>query len=370
MAEAAWTGELTEKVSRWPTQLRAQLKTGAWQLVGGDENVYSEFGWCADHIVLELGISRNSGSVDWLLYRLKENGCCVQAKETLTKKSGTLPRTGLVTTAAISPLRGALLDYLSRLGVSGRDATSGQNAERKSAWHASAARKNIERQTRLRIVEAFERLQIPRDQWPGFVEDLAPEHRQKFRQAPFQPPVFDGLHQSPGDWAKEANAAWALHRDIFVRAAQCSIEKGVDNELPAPEPARGQGKKSRTRMNTPIDRRYEWAALRLCGKSWKEIAGKAYELSTVTKAAQNVLRLAGWHEMAKTAKRRANQPDARHEFPKWMDDGNGCGVIVKNAEQQAALGPGWKEAFVAAGQSNGTPARRVRSSALRPSPRR
>ena len=65
MAEAEWTGELTEKVSGWPTQLRAQLKTGAWQLVGGDKNVYSEFGWCADRIVLEL-----DGEVGAVLPRL------------------------------------------------------------------------------------------------------------------------------------------------------------------------------------------------------------------------------------------------------------------------------------------------------------
>jgi len=169
---------------------------------------------------------------------------------------------------------------------------------------AEAARKNREREARLRIIEAFGRLGISCAQWPDFVRVFyaGPQQRIEFHQmmAPpsFQAPDFDRLSQSRSDWVKMADRAWALHRDRFLQYCDDSVSAGVDEEIVEVKRTRGTANKVpkvRGRgANTPIDRRYEWAAKRLVKVPLKEIAGADADATTVGRVAREIIRLAGW----------------------------------------------------------------------------
>jgi hypothetical protein len=115
---------------------------------------------------------------------------------------------------------------------------------------------------------------------------------------PFQPPVYDRLAQSIKEWMDAADAKWKQHRDAFVQICRRWEELGVDETIPRPSKTRDQG-----RRNADPDRRYEWAALSLARRSWKQIAiddgaETAEQIrtraDTVRKAAIQILQRAGW----------------------------------------------------------------------------
>jgi len=172
---------------------------------------------------------------------------------------------------------------------------------------AAAAEKNREREARLRIIDAFGRLGISSDQWPDFVRAFYTDQQQRIvyhqfmTPSPFQPPDFDRLNESPQDWAKVADSAWALHRNRFLQQCEDWVRAGVDEKIVEAKHARGTGKKApapvgskRRGGNTPIDRRYEWAAKYLLKLPLKEIAGAEADATTVGRVAREIVRLAGW----------------------------------------------------------------------------
>ena len=164
---------------------------------------------------------------------------------------------------------------------------------------AAAAAKNRETTVRLQIVEAFQQLGISDREWPDCVRRFYsnPEARKEYIESndplPFQPPAFDRLHQSPEEWTKVADAAWQRHRDGFLKLCQSWVTAGVDQEIPPAKSRRGPGRNGR-RLNAPLDLRYKWAARRLNGAAWKEIAGEFSKEDQVKKAAVKVLKAAGW----------------------------------------------------------------------------
>jgi hypothetical protein len=85
-------------------------------------------------------------------------------------------------------------------------------------------------------------------------------------------------------------------RSVSVRPGILE-RKGRGPKIHAADLRRGPGKpkQEKGRENTPIEWRYEFAAWRLCGKLWKQIAAD-YDMkqSTVIKAGSEVLRRAGW----------------------------------------------------------------------------
>ena len=172
---------------------------------------------------------------------------------------------------------------------------------------AAAAKKNREIKVRLQIIEAFRRLGIPQRDWPDFVQMFytSPEERTEycdsFEPLSFQPPVFDRLHESPPEWTKRADAAWKQHRDRFLEQCQFWVTAGVDEEIPLAKSTRGTGRTGR-RLNAPPALRVEWAARRLSGAAWKEIANESFKEDQVKKAASEVLRLAGWPTKIKGSK--------------------------------------------------------------------
>lgn len=171
----------------------------------------------------------------------------------------------------------------------------------------TAAEKNREREARLRIIEAFRRLGIPYSDWPDFVRAFYTDPQQQIEYhelmtpSPFQPPDFDRLSETPQDWVKAADNAWELHRNRFLKECEDWVRAGVDEELVKAKRARGTGRKSpsdavgnRRGVNTPIDRRYEWAAKYLVKVPLKEIAGADADATTVGRVAREIVRSAGW----------------------------------------------------------------------------
>lgn len=168
---------------------------------------------------------------------------------------------------------------------------------------AEAAQQNRQHAERTRILKTLRNLQIPRDQWPSFVlahEKAHPHntlYRQQFSPLRFQPPDFDRLNQSPEEWRKDAEAKFRQHCDRFLRGEEYRAEKGLDERIPRAKRQRGPGRGPQPgkRENTAIEQRYEFAARRLCGSQWKQIAADyGLEESAVSKAGSEVLRRAGW----------------------------------------------------------------------------
>jgi len=175
------------------------------------------------------------------------------------------------------------------------------------AW---AAKKNREQEVRTRIVRTLQELAIPATEWPDFIQSwqVNAPHQQRFghKVTPpsFQPPVYDRLAQSIEEWKKVADAAWERLRDHFVRQRRYWEQVGVDEKIPPATKTRGPGKTGRY---AKIEDRYKWAALRLRGLAWKEIAAQSpADISTVTKAATQVLRAAGWPAKLSAIKAAAN----------------------------------------------------------------
>lgn len=172
--------------------------------------------------------------------------------------------------------------------------TQQPKAQSSGTGQAAAAQKFREWEARNRIIEELERLGIPRQDWPAYVQRPAkPEFSESHQFECFQPPDIDMLRESMRDWVKKADAAWDRCRDRQVRLFEFLVEKGVDEPIPHKR-SRGPGTKGR---NVEIDARYEWAARRLTGDAWKVIAIDAgVSEHRVRKPATEVLKIAGWEK--------------------------------------------------------------------------
>ena len=218
----------------------------------------------------------------------------------------------------------------------------------------AAAEKNREREARFGIIQALSRLH-PYHQWPDFVQAFYtdPGQRTEYHQfiapSPFQAPRFDRLNQSPKDWSKLADSAWERHRNRFLRAFESWVRAGVDEEIgekrvrsPGNRPP-GEAKSRRRGANTPIDRRYEWAAKYLGRVPLKEIAGADAAVSTVGRVARAIIRSAGWSTQARNYKPSADARRIYEEFPKAKYHRTEPARIVQDSREEAALGDGWTD---------------------------
>jgi hypothetical protein len=159
------------------------------------------------------------------------------------------------------------------------------------------------REARSEIIAALKRLGIPSETWLPLV---GPEpnlgHRKWIpnQHNRFIPPKWEQLEQSPEEWKTLADAAWHKHRDSLMAQWQSMAVKGLDEPTQARKNRRRSGKPGR---NAGFEQRYEWAALRLTGVEWKQIAFQycvnspetqlgAFE-DVVRKGATKLLRLAG-----------------------------------------------------------------------------
>jgi len=280
MTDRTWRDELVEEAQKWPASFRAELSAGHWRLQGANEDVYRALKFCAERFVREI---RHPDSdvdpIDVFLDHLNEGG-----------EDGRIRRTN----ASVSPLRDVLIDYLN--------AKKDVGAQNKG--DAAVAKKNREIKVRHQIIEAFQRLGIPQRDQPDFVRtfnadpDEPTGYYDSLEPLSFQPPVFDRLHESPQEWTKRADAAWQQHRDRFLKLW---VTRGVDEEIPLTKSTRGTGRAGR-RLNAPLALRVEWAARRLSGAAWKEIAEEPFKEDQVKKAAREILRQADWPTKTKAPK--------------------------------------------------------------------
>ena len=160
-----------------------------------------------------------------------------------------------------------------------------------------AARKNRAIRAREQIIEGLQRQGIPYRDWPDVVRAFYtnPQERQGYSASisplRFDPPPFDRLNETPEEWAKRADEAWRKHRDDFLKWINTFVALGVDEKIPPRKRTRGSRRKER---NAPPDQRANWAARRLMGTPWKEIADDRFHEDQVRKAATDLLKLAGW----------------------------------------------------------------------------
>ena len=193
----------------------------------------------------------------------------------------------------------AQMEYLTQGLANAHPPTSNQTPKDNAHGlsNVQAAKTNRQREIRLGIILALRRLRVSEDKWPDYVREYYanPERHPKYHQRVpvplFQPPPFDKLNQSPEDWRKDADAAWEKHRNSFLKVCVYWIDAGVDEAIPAARRMRGVGEKAR---NASTDQRFEWAARRLIGSEWPDIAGSVFKADQVRKTTAKVLRDAGW----------------------------------------------------------------------------
>jgi hypothetical protein len=167
-------------------------------------------------------------------------------------------------------------------------------------WETRNFQANQEREELHNLRAAMQRLKIPEDSWPTEIQGHITSHPTKARSrlAPphFKPPAFDRLNETEAEWVKKSDLAWKQHRDAFLERSHEWERLGLSATLPSVKSTRGRGeaKPERKRSNSTPAQRYEWAALRLDGNPWKEIAAR-YQAkeSAVTKAATAILRKCG-----------------------------------------------------------------------------
>ena len=330
MADSPCFPDLVEQARKWPASLRARRAGGHWQLRAPPKTYTAAFRVSAQRIIRKLALPngpRSTRPVDALLYRLEGNGHNVRVRQ--VEKHG-VSSADRYTVALISPLRDALIEYLRQGCPEPRHAPlaslQSPAANRRSrggsggkVWEtnaqamgqAKAAEGNRQRQTRHRVITVLQRLGISCDEWPDFVRTYHadPQQRTEYSHcqlpAPFQPPEFNRLSQSPEEWTKAADQAWETHRNRFLQSCQHWVESEVDEEIQAAKHTRDPGGHLINRgNNTAVGRRYEWAAKYLARMPLKEIAARdGADPSTVGRIAREILRQADWLEPAKTNRR-------------------------------------------------------------------
>jgi hypothetical protein len=124
------------------------------------------------------------------------------------------------------------------------------------------------------LLQALDRLEIPRDRWPPFRSLNLPSPEMAFFTRPpdFKPPFFDFMKDSPPEWRHRAGALWAAHSDAFLERCEQEIARMLNSgQYVTIPPLRSSGAK-RTIPSAAV--RFEWAALRLSGLTYPEIAQK------------------------------------------------------------------------------------------------
>jgi hypothetical protein len=175
-----------------------------------------------------------------------------------------------------------------------------------------------QRQERERLVAAIARLRLPElKEYPDLPE-LARKailqgrvYRSYSFTQPFWLPKFRITEQSKEEWEREADELYLKYRVEEWR--KCHVYLSVDEPVAELRKRRGSGKTGR---NASTDERYEWAALRWLGLSWKSIAGLCLPcrskraltaaVSTVEKAATEILRSAGFENQLPDLKIRSD----------------------------------------------------------------
>lgn len=149
---------------------------------------------------------------------------------------------------------------------------------------------------RFRIVQACDRLGIPRQLWPKCPLPYSPHERvrkwiivrpEKFKDLP----PWEPLTETIAEWRKQSRVAFEKILDEYAEKFQMEFQRDL---------AEGKFKKvPSTRNTTPLNLRYEWAAQRHCYRTpYKKLADpeKGYSEERVRRAVLQILKKAGLNE--------------------------------------------------------------------------
>jgi hypothetical protein len=140
---------------------------------------------------------------------------------------------------------------------------------------------------RIRLLQACERLQIPVDLWPHVPSLQIPhEYNSVFEtEETFTLPGFSTHYETEAEWRQKSRDEFEIFLDRIALLYRRWLKESVDRDILVPIP--------RTRDTTPLNVRYEWAALHLCyRRTYKELAATsnpAVSESTVKKAVYRIL---------------------------------------------------------------------------------
>lgn len=141
--------------------------------------------------------------------------------------------------------------------------------------------------SRVRFLQACERLRIPYDLWPQFEPLHIPVNTAAHVHAlPFTAPPFDVLQDNATAWREEAEELFRQHCDGFLKAVSDRIQKSVSE---------GRWTKiEQHRGDIPLALRFEWAAKRYCLKEqYKAMASDQHTAEQIRKVVSKIFADAG-----------------------------------------------------------------------------
>lgn len=142
--------------------------------------------------------------------------------------------------------------------------------------------------SRVRFLQACDRLKIPYDLWPRFQHLKLPAKgvRAYIRAHPFALPPFDVLRDSDAEWRARAEDLFRQYCEKFL----ATVSKKLDNDVSAGNLV----KIEKPRDTTPLELRYEWAARRYCLREpFKEISTAGYSPDRVKQTVYSIYKVAG-----------------------------------------------------------------------------
>ena len=140
----------------------------------------------------------------------------------------------------------------------------------------------------LRLLQACERLNIPKELWPQFPKLMLPhEYGGGYTYAErCALPTFEYLYESEAEWKQRARDEFEEFLEECAAQFRASLRGEIESgRLTAVKPSR---------ETTPLDLRYEWAARRHCLRvPYKSMAQKGYTEARIRQSVTRILREAG-----------------------------------------------------------------------------
>ena len=139
----------------------------------------------------------------------------------------------------------------------------------------------------LRLLQACERLKIPKELWPQFPMLMLP-HKYGGGYATvdqFALPTFEYLYESEAEWKQRARDEFGKFLEECAARYRASLRAEIESGGLTPiKPSRG---------TTPLDLRYEWAVRRHCLKEqYKAMASDKYNADQIRKVVSEILKQA------------------------------------------------------------------------------
>jgi hypothetical protein len=140
----------------------------------------------------------------------------------------------------------------------------------------------------LRFLQACERLNIPRDQWPSFPKMRLP-HAYGLAFVPngiMRLRSINPMYETEAEWRASCREDLERFLDEEAQGFRAWFQRELDtHRLAKIKPSRG---------STPLNLRYEWAAQRHCsGLQYKEMAPDKYSDEVVRKTVTRILEVVG-----------------------------------------------------------------------------